>query len=288
MSDRGNVGWRLAEYFAFATVGFCGAAAYYEFAQPDPTSDSPSPPTRVEDQDRRQVFSPELEQLWAARRVAAEDEERDSLVQELETLQQPRSPVPQPDPVTCASWTLPGCWAYRNDPETLAARARCGQVAWELPSVLSLDADPVPQKWESMGILSAAEIERLRIANQDYVAQVRAELEADYEAVFQEAPPAGQPVDGLIRELASAPGRAEALTEVSRHLASPGKPRGDDGSALARVYRRLARMGDDYETKVAEVVGPRRAANLRSFASGWGGQRILGAGTCEERGDAEE
>lgn len=191
----------------------------------------------------------------------------------------------------CARGTRgePGCSFVEPDEETLLEMARCGAVRADEPHFLH-DADgPVdmPKDWLDRAGLAGAELERLNQVSESFRAEHMAELlrlyaEAggDPESLEHMSPRA---MTAMIQALVDRNEIGRAHRQLSRERA--GLIDAPDPSSLSledRLVRAIVDVGERFEAKVAEQLGPERARALRRVSDGWEGGTSVWSGDCED------
>jgi hypothetical protein len=159
--------------------------------------------------------------------------------------------------------------------EELLARVERCELAFDTPSINGFDQKTA----QSMG-LAEAEREALNEAMKEVKAQVVAELRALYVEMSGDAATADRlsPASMESEIFARAPegSRGQARQQLAREKAGLSAPPADLAKTpvAERTMRLMSGIGDRFEQKVAERLGPERARALRAKEDGWRGKTV--------------
>lgn len=171
--------------------------------------------------------------------------------------------------------------------ETLRAYADNCEVRFDLPISGPGDAEwnPSPEALEEAG-LDADEAAAIERAVEPVLEAFRGELRALYvEATGDTANADMLSINALVSEIGnkSEPGevaRIRALLAQERAGLRPAPADLSGTSPAERLYRLLARIGDEAQAAVATVIGDERAYELRALGGGWPSKWTMGG--CAE------
>jgi hypothetical protein len=176
--------------------------------------------------------------------------------------------------------------------DTLKAWAKECRVHFDMPPPSRhLGEPPLPDRIvEDMG-LSAAEVEAVRKA----MGSVQDAFALEVRELYLEATGNTDAADELspesmaneIRDKSDPHDEARARARIARERAGLSKAPADLSklSLMERYYRLLAGVGDAAENAIAEVLGAKRARDIRAKNDGWGRQMQMAG--CDEEADEE-
>lgn len=173
------------------------------------------------------------------------------------------------------------CDFLEPDDATLDRMAECGVVRYDFPAMFA-KADEMPafdEQW--LDLVGASEDEReLMVQLGD---GFRDELFTKLEALANEAGLPAWPTDVTLLTAVvdlnkhygdDAMRRASGVLARERAGLAEPPARGADQPAVARFLRLFTRVGDDFETAIAERLGEARARELHAAGDGWPGLKF--------------
>jgi hypothetical protein len=173
---------------------------------------------------------------------------------------------------------------YPAAPEDLNALAKSCTVRIDHPELLDSTPGTVG-KWAEAMNATPDEVQAMNEAMSALHASFRDRLRALYSEAM------GHPADAELSPRAMLgefrdkrpPEAAGLLASIARERAGEIAPPSNltDSSAYERAQRMYLALGDEFQSRVAEVLGPERASALRAASGGWKWSRSQFTG-CEQ------
>lgn len=194
-------------------------------------------------------------------------------------------PVEDREAVTCANRMDGTCPFLEPSQESLEEMARCGTVKYDYPVGL-LNSEPFQL---APNIVETASVISRELGSIHEVADsFRDELRPKFTELLLQYPDVG-PLEAMSLEdmrLALVNRETEAIKEVQNVRRNLARARaGLEEAVIPRTPTEkfetlMAGLGDDFEKKLAAVLGASRARELRVVQDGWGATTIVG-GRCD-------
>ena len=170
-----------------------------------------------------------------------------------------------------------GSYVNPSREELLARVGRC-EIRYDYPQGLDHSRPPTLTAKEAKRLgLSAGQqeaydeaVKQVYSAHEQTLRQLYKELTGDEKAA-QQMPPGELLAD--IRDRGAEPRINRKLAEELAGLAAPPADV-SNVSVRERLLRHMLTVGDEYERKIAEVIGPEQAHKLRTDGNGWGAKSI--------------
>ena len=223
--------------------------------------------------------------------------EKEAQYEELEKLRQQVGVVAADSPEAVKARAQKCALASRNgdcpfldpDQDTLLEMAKCGTVKIDYPSFLyDFDAPQTDSFASDLGITDPQEKAALQRAAEQHHAnlgktlrELYRELGGDEEFAASASP---STLEAYIKDQID----EEALGNVQRRIAEEraglreAPAPGTELSIEERFWRMRADLGNEFESELAQGLGPERAHELRSAQDGWPGSTSVHSSRCTE------
>lgn len=209
------------------------------------------------------------------------------LEQEIDTLSLPIGSPQWVRECAVTSKDVTGCSHLEPPQEVLDEMVRCGVVKVDMPEFLYGADGEIPDGWLADAGLADDELTAVREAARDFQEEFHSDFIAIAEQVGLSADVAGDMPWYALYPWLQAELADETWTAIQSQIARERaghveRSSPESWSLYERLYRQHVESGDRFEARIAEVIGPERARELRRMKDGWGTKVAFGGTQCAE------